>query len=102
MPKTWVQKGYYVVHDKLKDAYRQGSQFHVKWKGFDFTKPTWEPVHACILGKDRVNAEFVEILLKTGHTISSHGNQEASSLKKRITTFVPELPRALSAFLPSF
>ena len=55
-----AHRGYSVVHYVLKHEYRQGWKFLVKWKGFNLTEATWEPVRAFILGKDRVNGECLK------------------------------------------
>ena len=59
-----AHRGYYVVHYVFKYEYRQGWKFPVKWKSFNLTEATWEPVRAFILGKDMVNGEFVKYCQK--------------------------------------
>ena len=75
-----AHRGYYVVHYVLKHEYRQGWKFLVKWKGFNLTEATWEPVRAFILGKDRVNGEFVKYWQK--HDLQS-ALREAKRLAAR-------------------
>lgn len=60
-------KGYFVVEQIVRGEYRHGQwRFLTAWRGFSVTEQTWEPVSAFVLGKDKLNAKFVDFCEKHG------------------------------------
>ena len=77
-----AHKRYYVVHYVVRHEHRQSLKFLVKWKGFNLTEATWEPVRAFILGKDRVNGDLVNYCQKHDLQSPSRGAKRLAAQRQ--------------------